>query len=137
MFVLAVDVNQLLADLLEDRQVDRSPIDACHTPSAVVDVAAEDNLPWLVGVGQVMLCQQRVDGMVGRHIAEVEQALDVGLLRAAADELRPHLLAEQRPNRVNDDALARAGLAGERVEAAPQPQPQAVNNRKVGDVQFG
>ena len=77
----------------------------------------------------------------GAHLADrdqrlrdaVEQRLDPRALRPVPDERRVRARPEREPERVDQQALARAGLAGEDVQAVGQLEPQAVDEREVGD----
>ena len=49
-------------------------------------------------------------------VGQVELGLDVGLVRRRPDQRRLAARAEQEPDRVREDRLPRAGLAGDRVQ---------------------
>ena len=63
----------------------------------------------------------------------VEQRLDARRVRAVAHERRVRAGAEGQPQRVDDQALAGAGLAGDDVEPRLERQPQALDEGEVGD----
>ena len=138
---LAVDVDQPLAEPRQDGGGDGAPVDPRGAAAPGGDLAREDQrlVPLARFVVQAELGQQgahlggapRVAGRVER-----EDALDARARRAGADELGAGALAEDRAERVDDDRLARAGLAGERVEARPEVEPQPVDDREVADGQF-
>ena len=99
-----------------------------NTSEEPVDAAAEDYLPVLgveAAVGEVFL---RPFG--------AEDGANGGLRRAGADELPAHPAAEHGLERVYDYALARAGLAGEDVEARPRLYVRALYDRDVLYVQL-
>ena len=66
----------------------------------------------------------------------VEQRLDPGRRRAVADEPRVGARAEGQPERVDEQALAGARLAGDDVEPGAELEPQPVDQREVGDGQL-
>ena len=55
----------------------------------------------------------------------VEQRLDAGAVRAVANERRIGAGAERQPQRVDEQALARAGLAGEDVQPGARARAAA------------
>ena len=55
---------------------------------------------------------------------------------AVADERRVGPRAERQPERIDEQALARPGLAGDDVEAGVERQAQAVDEGEVGDGQL-
>ena len=63
----------------------------------------------------------------------VEQGLDPRGLGAVADEARVRPRPADEPERVDQQALAGAGLAGDDVEARPERQAQPVDQRQVAD----
>ena len=69
----------------------------------------------------------------GRHVRK--HRADEGLGRAGADEVPARPLAQHRPHGVDDDALARAGLAGQGVEAPVEGDVRLLDNRDVLNVQ--
>ena len=75
-----------------------------------------------------------------RAVAQVELAGHLGALAPLADHAGIGLVAEGEPQGVDQDGLARAGLAGERGHAGPQVQGQLahdyqITNREVGQHQ--
>ena len=66
----------------------------------------------------------------------VEQRLDARRLGAVADEARVRARPADEPERIDQQALAGAGLAGDDVEARPEGQAQAVDQREVADGQL-
>ena len=142
MLALAVDVDQPLAEPRQDGGGDGAPVDARGAAAPGGDLAREDQRLVAVAGGLVVKAEL---GQQGAHLGgaprvagrvEREDALDARARRAGADELGAGALAEDRAERVDDDRLARAGLAGERVEARPEVEPQPVDDREVADGQF-
>jgi hypothetical protein len=131
--VLRADVDQLLADALEHalrRQVglhDRAP-----APRAS-DHALEHQRLALAG-RHVELVEDRRDAPAGRGV-ELELALDARRLCALTDQVGAAPGAAQQRQRVDDDRLARAGLAGQHVHAAPELERDVVEEGQSADVQ--
>ena len=140
MLALPVHVHQQLSYLLQRGQVDHAPVDSRHGAPGGVDLAGDDHgiVAAVLAVGQAALDQYGAQSRLRRgvHSAEVELPLHAGGGSAVAHELRPDLGAEDRAEGVNDDRLARARLARERVEARPQAQIEVVYDSEVGDVEF-
>jgi hypothetical protein len=65
--------------------------------------------------------------------AHVEQGLDLGLVRARAHLLGVGAAAEHQRERADDDRFARAGLAGEDVEAAIERKLEGVHQDEILD----
>ena len=63
-------------------------------------------------------------------------ALDLGALRAGAHDISRGAIAEQQVHRVDDDRLARAGFAGEHVEARRKGQIEPIDDGQVADTKF-
>ena len=66
----------------------------------------------------------------------VEQRLDARGLGAVPDEARVRARAEGQPQRVDQEALAGPGLAGDDVEARREREAQPVDEGEVGDGQL-
>ena len=110
---------------------------------------AVDELPVRAGGREAALEQQRgpfarlradftelrVDGGQPRLVLQPQFGLDRARVRAGADERLVRALAEEEVQRVNQDRLARSGLAGQRVEAGAQFPSQVVDQRQVADAQ--
>ena len=81
---------------------------------------------------------------VGRDLANgdqrlrkaVEQRLDPRRLGAVADEARVRARSPHEPEGIDQQALARAGLAGDDVQPRPEGQAQPVDQRQVADGQL-
>ena len=68
-------------------------------------------------------------------LREVELRLDVGLLAGGADERVVALRAEQQPDRLGEDRLARAGLARDRVQPGRELELGLADEDEVLDAQ--
>ena len=86
------------------------PCDERARAALGADPAGEHDL---VDVGRRAdaLAQVRELGLVEQPGGQLEDALDVGLARARADDPRARLAAQQQVERVGEHGLARAGLA--------------------------
>jgi hypothetical protein len=71
-----------------------------------------------------------------RRVGNFKTRLHRGLRLAGADEIVVGAAAQDEVQRVDDDRLARPRLTGEHVEALAELNPQAVNNGKMGDLEF-
>ena len=72
---------------------------------------------------------------MSRKLTEIAAVALVAGLCTAANELGPTLTAEQQLEGADQDALARAGLAGEHVEARPELQLERIDDRKILNLQ--
>ncbi len=72
-----------------------------------------------------------------RARGELEDRLHPRLVAAAADHVRPGAPPAQQPQRVDEDALAGAGLAGDGGEAWPERQLELVDQREARDAKEG
>ena len=97
------------------------------------DPAAEDDLLGAVGKALGELGQL---GVVEQPVREREDSLDPGLLGPGPDDLRPRLAAHQQVERVGEHRLARAGLAGDRVQALAEAQLGPLDQQQVLDPQL-
>jgi len=66
----------------------------------------------------------------------LEDALDVCLLRAGTHDAPPRLAPEQQVERLGEHRLARARLAGDRVQVAVESQLGALDQKQVPDTQL-
>ena len=129
---LAVDVDQVLADLLEDGRRHGPAVHPRHAaPAGPGDVAGQDQAAVLDL--QAVLVERRfqlAEVLGGR---EIEHALDGRAAGAGPHEVRRDPAAEQRPHGVDDDRLAGAGLARHHVQTARPLDGQPVDDREVAD----
>ena len=115
--VLAVEVDEPGADLGELADGREPPVDVRPAAPVQRDDAREHDL--VAGVG--------VD----------ESAFDARLGGAVADERRVGASADEELERLDEQRLARAGLAGDRGEAATEHEREVGDDPEVGDVQLG
>ena len=116
-------------------------------PLLVVLPVDLDQRPDLVGEprgGRGLIVEPGGRAAAGRDLANrderlrqaVEQRLHAGRLRAVADEPDVRARAADEPERVDEQALAGSGLAGDDVEARREGQAQAIDQREVADGQL-
>ncbi|MEJ2150771.1 MAG: hypothetical protein P8Z40_15025 [Chloroflexota bacterium] len=132
---LAVDVDQSLADLLEQPDGRRAPVHPADRAPALANFPGEQQ-----GIGVVALqpfaAEYRVDPRPQRLRPQIEGALDQGGLRAAAHAVAVGAPAQQQRHRVEDDRFPRPGLAGHHVEAGRKAHLERVDDRKIVDGDF-
>ena len=102
-------------------------------PPAGRDPAAEHDL---LGALRQPLGQLGQLRLLEQPRGQVEDALDPGLLGPGPDDLRFRLAAHQQVERVGEDGLAGAGLAGDRVQPLAQPQLGPLDQQQVLDPQL-
>ncbi len=130
MLVLAVQVHQPVADLLQLRHRRRAAHDAAGRLAACRHLAREEE-PAVLDLEAHLLHQpQQV-----RRTADVEDRVQDRPIRAAAHHLGPGASAQDQVQGVYNDGLARAGFACQYIEARLELQVQAVNNGEVADGQ--
>jgi len=130
LLVLAVDLGQPLPERGEAAHRHAAVVDAHRGASIGADLAAHDRLA-LAGSQHV---GQRI---VGERRDRVEHRLDPGGIGPG-----PHLVgggtgAQRQGQRVHDQRLARAGLAGQHGEAGRDRQPDTLDDRQVLDGELG
>ena len=133
MFRLAVNIHQPLADLLQHSRRDGARVDARGRAAAAYDLAADDQRAILAH--DAVLVQQGAQ-RIG-HIVQREDCLDARGVGVGAHHLFAGPLAQRKRQRVEDNRFAGAGLTGEDVEARRELHAQAVDDRKVGNGEFG
>ena len=125
--VLAVDLDQRLAELLHDLHAHRLVVDE-GAGAAVGELgAAQDQL---VLVGDVVGLEDRARRVIA---ADLEHGGDLPLLRALADQRLVAAAAERQREGVQQDRLAGAGLAGEHGEPRGEIDVQLVDQDDVAD----
>ena len=127
--VLAVDVQQLPADLPELGHSDGAAVDPAGILPFAGNLSLEEQLPVLVR-GQPVLPETR---QVRRDGGELRA--DKGLSGSGADEVPGGPSPQNGTHGVNDDGFPRAGLARERIEARAELNVRFLDNRNIFDVQ--
>ena len=128
MLVLAVDVHELIAHLLERRGGDERAVDAAYAAARAEQLAREDDLAVLRRKRELL-----EHAVHGRVRLERERGLHGRLLRAGADELAAGALAKHEIERLDDDGFARARLAREDGEPILERDRQPVDQRDIPD----
>jgi hypothetical protein len=114
LIVLAVDLDQPTSGLGQSRGGDRLVVEPGRRASARLHLADDDERLW----------------------QPFEEGLHPGPLRPVADETRGNPRSEGQAQGVDQQALARAGLAGDDVEAGPELETNPVDQAQVGDGQL-
>ena len=129
-FLLAMDVDQPLAEFAHGLRRQRLAIDVLARAPVAADHAPQDELA-VVG-GDRLLFQPAADRRIR---ADLEGRRDLGALRAMAQRVGARAPAEREHHGVHDDGLAGAGLAGQGGQAAGQLELDGVDDREVADLQ--
>ncbi len=130
--VLAVQVDEQPPDLGEHAGGHRRAVGPRPRAPAGGDLALEHHRV-LVDLDAALVEQ------AGQVVApgDVERPLDRRPVGARADQVGARPLAEEQPERADDDRLPRPGLAREHVEAAGEREGERLDDREVLDPQFG
>src|SRR5262249_40349500 len=130
--MLAVDLDQRLAQLLGHRQGGVRVVEEDPSAAAPDQLAAHDELA-VVRVEAVRLEESGDRALLGQG----EHRLDRGGVGAGADGLgRLGPLAEEQREGVDRDRLAGARLSGQDVEAGPEGNRDGIEDREVPDSQL-
>ncbi len=128
--VLAVQVDQLLAQRAELRQRHRVAVDEGPRAALRIEHATHQHLAVLVG--------KRVLGEPGtrvRRVGDVERGRELRPFGAGPDLPHFEAVAEQEPERVEEDRLARTGFAGEHGKPGIELEVERVDEHEVADRQ--
>ena len=128
--VLAGDLDQPLAERLQLRERRGRAVDPRAASALRIEHAAQEDLA--VAFGEPLLGQPRAHR---RRVVDVERGRELGALGAGADLARLEADAEQEAERVEQDRLARAGLAGERREAGLELELEGAHDDEIADRQ--
>ena len=129
MLVLAVNLDERVAQSLEETDRYRGVVDECAMPAAARKLAPDHDLAVL----------DRQPGFVERRRRPVrhgEHRLDGGRLGVAANHVGLRASPPDEEDRVDQDGLAGAGLAGEDVDAGDEGDRDVLDNREVPDPQL-
>ena len=127
--MLAVDVQQLPSQLPQLGHGDQPAVHPAHVPTVPLKLPLEQQL--LPAGGKPVLHQPGQGRDPGEH------RRDQGRTRPGADQLPAGPLPQHRADGVDDDGLARPGLAGEDVEARLKADVRRLNQRDILDMQQG
>ena len=125
--MLAVNVQKLTADLPQLGHRHRLSVDAAGVFAVGVDLPLEEQLPLLRDQGQLR------QGREGRYSGKYRA--DKGLGSAGADQVPAGALTQHRAQSIDDDALPRAGLAGEGVKAGAEGDVCLLDDGDILNVQ--
>ena len=131
-FVLAVDVDEDVAGLAQQLHRYRLPVQIGARAAVGADDPAHGELAG--GVQRLLL---EPLPQLARRLAELEGAADFSALAAVAHHLRAGTAAGEQLQRVHQDRLAGAGLAGEHREPGAQLELHGIDDGEVADLQVG
>ena len=127
---LAEDLDELLAELAQIAGRDRRAVHERARAAFGVDHAADRAV---LAVAELALGQPGADAGAA---AERELGRDLRLVGAAADQRGIGAQADHEAERVDQDRLAGAGLAGQHAEALGPVKAQFVDDREIADVKM-
>ena len=130
--VLAVDLGEEAADLAQHLHRHLLAVEVRARLALARDHAAHHEL--VVGIDALLLEQAAQRGI---GAAQVEGGGDLGAFRAVADGLGAGARTDRELQRIDQDGLAGAGLAGEHGEAALELDLDGVDDGEVADLQVG
>ncbi len=125
--VLAVDLDQRAADLAEQRGGDRLVVDEGAAAAIGALHTAQDQVALRI---EAAVAEEPAGGVVIRH---GEDGGDVALPHAGADQRGIAARAQREGERIQQDRLAGAGLAGEHRHSRPEVHAQPVDDDDVAD----
>jgi hypothetical protein len=126
MVVLAVDVDELAAELAEPADRDEGAVDESLARPLVRDRALDEELS-VLRFGQA----GELDGPAG----DVEDGLDERFFRAGPDEVRRGLVAEEKADGVDQDGLARPRFAREDGKPLVEADLERLDRGQIPDPQ--
>jgi hypothetical protein len=129
--VLAVDLDQRADHVGDGLHGGHAPLELRAAAPLDQHLAGDDHLAVLgfdAGGGQ------RLGGLLA--VGGVQPAFDQRAGTAGPDRAQVGALPQQQPERVDHHGLARAGLAGEHVQAGGDLEPGVVDDAKVTDAQL-
>ena len=130
MLVLPMDVDQDLAQFLDLRKRCGPTVDVRARAASCFQDSAQHAHPGLVG--EVAGLEP---GLRPRRPLEGELGTDLGPAAAFPHQAGVAALTKHQPERVDENGLARAGLAGEHGEAFLELEVQAVHDHEVANAQ--
>ncbi len=129
--VLPVDVDEIGANLAQDGQCDVAAVDERCAAARPRELPRDDEL--FVRVVDGLLRQELVQAE--RLVLEREYRLNAQPVAARAHHVGRHARAEHGAERVDEDRLARAGLAGQDIEARLELHLHVLEQCEVPDRQ--
>ena len=131
--VLAVHVDQVLADGAEHGQRDGRAVQRDAAAARGVELAGEQDF---AAVGGDVDVGGGGDALLGGLVADFEDAADFAFVGAGSEHLGGAAQAEQHFDGADHQALAGAGRPGETVQARAQLNAGVGDDGQVVDVQF-
>ena len=128
--VLAVQVDEPLADLVQLRERRGPAVDPGATPALRVERPAQQERA--VGRGEVVRSEPLGDA---RAIVHVERGGELGPVGARPELPQLETVAQQQREGVEQDRLARARLAGQHGEAAVELEVERFDDDEIADGQ--
>jgi hypothetical protein len=124
--VLAMEVDQALADLLQLRERRLPAVDPRAAPAVTVERAAQQQR-WLI-LGEILGVEPGADiGMA----ADIELRGELGAVGTGSQLTQFEAVSQQQSQRVEEDRLARAGLAGQHREAAGELELECFDDDEI------
>ena len=130
MRVLAVEVDELFADVLQLRERRGPAVDPGAAPALRIERAAQQHLA--VGRAEVVRGEPRGDA---RDVVRFEDGGELRALRTRPKLAELEAIAEQQGEGVEQDRLAGAGLAGQHREAAVELEIERFDDDEIADGQ--
>ena len=126
--VLAMDLDQLVAELGQQADADRLVVDEGARAPVGAERAAQDQRRL------ARRCRARREARAtGMAVGQVELGGDLGALGARPHQAAGAAVAEREPERIQQDRLAGAGFAGEHAERAVKGEIKPFDEDDVAD----
>jgi len=130
MFMLAMQINEQVAQLSQNRQRHRGIVDEAAALAGGMHLAAHQQA---LALFIDLLPAQK--GRGGRNGGDEKLALDHRLVRSAADHLSAEAVAQQGGQSADEDRFARAGLAGDDVQPRREANLEFIDEEIVFGVE--
>ena len=128
-FVLTADVDEAVGQLFELAGGGEGAVDPDPAPARSADGAPDEQ--------RVAVARQAQFLKLGVEVHPFEERFDRGLVRAGSDQVEACPAAEDEVERVDEQRLARAGLAGDDVEARAKGDLDRFDDGQILDSQRG
>jgi hypothetical protein len=128
--MLAVDVDQELADLLQLRERRAVPVDEAAGAPGAIDGAPEEKAAG-VALQVVFLCPCANQALIGKF----KLGRQLCALGALPHHGRVRAPADQELDRIDEDRLAGAGLAGEHRESGLELEARGLHDHEIADLE--
>jgi hypothetical protein len=129
-FVLAIDINELLAKLFKHVQGDGAAIQiGPGVPGALDEAPDEQSIRFL----QV----EAVQDLQSLSSLELEESFHRRLFLPGSNHFRGSSTPQEEVDGIDQDGFSGAGFPGQDVEARPEFNVQLIDDRKIFDIQLG